>query len=144
LLRGGRLSSPSTELRTAHGICLEGIPRKWNREMLYGSLPGRKSKLPKPPPPSKSPSSGTASQTLAKVLPERPLNSYAKTTTERSLKPPFVISHPAIKIPPPGGKDFKLCQGETPPRMTPPLSTWPDTSTPSIPTTMTSPPTAPT
>jgi hypothetical protein len=60
-------------------------------------------------PPSKSPSSGTASQTLAKVLPERPLNNYAKTTAKRSLKPPFIISHPATKIPPPGGKDFRLC-----------------------------------
>ena len=57
---------------------------------------------------------------------------------------PFVISHPATKIPPPGGKDFRLCQGETPPRMTPPLSTWSDTSTPSTTTTMISPPTAPT
>jgi hypothetical protein len=27
-------------------ICLEGIPRKWNREVLYGGLPGRKPKLP--------------------------------------------------------------------------------------------------
>jgi hypothetical protein len=52
-------------------------------------------------PPSKSPSSGIAFQTLAKVLPERPSNSYDKTTAERSLKPLFVISHPAIKIPPP-------------------------------------------
>jgi hypothetical protein len=95
-------------------------------------------------PPSKSPSSGTASKTLAKVLPEKPLNNYAKTTTERSSKPPFVISHLATKIPPPRGKDFKPCQGETPPRMTPPLSTWPDTSTLSITTTMISPPTAPT
>jgi hypothetical protein len=94
-------------------------------------------------PPSKSPSSGIASPTLAKVLPERPSNSYAKTTAERSVKPLFVISHPPIKIPPPGGKDFRLSQGETPPRMTPPLSTWPGTSTPSIPTTMISPPTAP-
>jgi hypothetical protein len=95
-------------------------------------------------PPSKSPSSGITSQTLAKVLPERPSNSYAKTTAERSLKPLFVISHPPIKIPPPGGKDFRLSQGETPLRMTPPLSTWSGTSTPSIPTTMISPPTAPT
>jgi hypothetical protein len=34
-------------------------------------------------PPSQSPSSGTASQTLAKVLPERPSNSYAKTTAQK-------------------------------------------------------------
>jgi hypothetical protein len=54
--------------------------------------------------PSKSPSSDTASQTLAKILPEQPFDSYAKTTTERSLKPPFVTSHLATKIPPPGGK----------------------------------------
>jgi hypothetical protein len=55
LLRGGRLSSTSTKLRATHGdpqearICLEGIPRKWIRKVLYGSLPGRKPKLPKPP-----------------------------------------------------------------------------------------------
>jgi hypothetical protein len=67
-----------------------------------------------PTPPSKSPSSGTASQTLAKVLPERPLNSYAKTTTERSLKPPFIISHLAIKIPPPGGKRLQALSGRDP------------------------------
>jgi hypothetical protein len=36
--------------------------------------------------PSKSPSSGTASQTLAKMLPEKPLNSYAKTITVGFLK----------------------------------------------------------
>jgi hypothetical protein len=72
------------------------------------------------------------------------LNSYAKTTAERSLKPPFVTSHLATKIHPPGGKDFRPCQGETQPRMTPPSSTWPDTSTPSITTTMIFPPTAPT
>jgi hypothetical protein len=94
--------------------------------------------------PSKSPSLGTASQTLAKVLPEKPLNSYAKTTTERSLKPPFVTSHLATKIHPPRGKDFRPCQGETLPRMTSPLFTWPDTSTLSITTTMTFSPTAPT
>jgi hypothetical protein len=87
---------------------------------------------------------GHRSQTLAKVLPEKPLNSYAKTTVERSLKPPFVTSHLATKIPPPGGKDFRPYQGETLPRMTPPLSIWSDTSTLSITTTMISPPTAPT
>jgi hypothetical protein len=38
------------------------------------------------------------------MLPEKPFDSYAKTTTERSLKPPFVTSHLATKIPPPGGK----------------------------------------
>jgi hypothetical protein len=43
------------ELRATHGdpqearICLEVIPRKWNGEVLYGGLPGRKPKLPKPP-----------------------------------------------------------------------------------------------
>jgi hypothetical protein len=89
-----------------------------------------KAKVTQTTPPSKSPSSGTASQTLAKVLPERPSNSYAKTTAEKSLKPLFVIFHPPIKIPLPRGKDFRLSQGETPPRMTPPLSIRPGTSTP--------------
>jgi hypothetical protein len=94
--------------------------------------------------PSKSPSSGTASQTLAKMLPEKPFDSYAKTATERSLKPPFVTSHLATKIPPPGEKDFRPCQGEILLRMTPPSSTWPDISTLSITTMITFPPTAPT
>jgi hypothetical protein len=58
---------------------------------------------------SKSPSSDTASQTLARMLPEKPFDSYAKTTAERYLKPPFVTSHLATKIPPPGGKDFRPC-----------------------------------
>jgi hypothetical protein len=94
--------------------------------------------------PSKSPSLGTASQTLAKVLPEKTFDSYAKTTTERSLKPPFVTSHLATKIPPPGGKDFRPYQEEILPRMTPPSSTLPDISTLSITTMTTFPPTAPT
>jgi hypothetical protein len=94
--------------------------------------------------PSKSPSSGIASQTLAKVLPEKPFDSYAKTTTDRSLKPPFVTSHLATKIPPPGGKDFRPCQEEILPKMTPPSSTWSDTSTLLITTVTTFSPTAPT
>jgi hypothetical protein len=56
----------------------------------------------------------------------------------------FDIFYPATKIPPPGGKDSRLCQEETPQKMTPPSSTWLDTSTPSTTTTMISPPTAPT
>jgi hypothetical protein len=94
--------------------------------------------------PSRSPSSGTASQTLARMLPEKPFDSYVKTTTARSLKLPFITSRLATEIPPPGGKDFKPCQEEILPRMTPPSSTWPDISTLSITTTMTFPPTAPT
>jgi hypothetical protein len=54
---------------------------------------------------------------------------------------PFATFHPATKIPPPGGKDFRPCHGETLPRMTPPSSTWLDTSTPSIINMMTLPPT---
>jgi hypothetical protein len=57
---------------------------------------------------------------------------------------PFVTSHLATKIPLPGGKDFRPCQEEILPRMTPPSSTWSDISTLSITTTMTFPPTAPT
>jgi hypothetical protein len=48
---------------------------------------------------SKSPSPDTASPTLAKMLPEKPSDSYAKTTTERSLKPLFVTFHLAKKYP---------------------------------------------
>jgi hypothetical protein len=33
----------------------------------------------------------TASQTLTKMLPEKPSGSYAKTTAERSLKPPSLL-----------------------------------------------------
>jgi hypothetical protein len=93
---------------------------------------------------SKSPSSDTASQTLAKMLPKKPSDSYAKTTAGGSLKPPFVTSHLATKIPLPGGKDFRSCQEEILLRMTPPSSTWSDISTPSITTMTTFPPTAPT
>jgi outer membrane murein-binding lipoprotein Lpp len=35
-----------------------------------------------------SPSPDTASQTLAKMLPEKPSNSYAKTRAGKSLRPP--------------------------------------------------------
>jgi hypothetical protein len=55
---------------------------------------------------------------------------------------PFATSHPATKIHLPGGKDFRPCQEETLSRMTPPSSTWLDTSTPSITNMMTLPPTA--
>jgi hypothetical protein len=70
------------------------------------------------------------------MLPEKPSDSYAKTTAKRFLKLPFVTSHLATKIPPPGGKDFRPCQEEIPPRMTPPSSTWSDISTLSITTTV--------
>jgi hypothetical protein len=48
---------------------------------------------------SKSPSLDTTSQTLAKMLPEKPSDSYAKTTAKRFFKPPFVTSHLATKYP---------------------------------------------
>jgi hypothetical protein len=48
---------------------------------------------------------------------------------------------PSNKNTPPGRKDFRPCQGETLPRMTPPSFTWLDTSTPSITNMMTLPPT---
>jgi hypothetical protein len=93
---------------------------------------------------SKSPSLYTTSQTLAKMLLKKPSDNYAKTTTRRFLKPPFVTSHLATKIPPPRGKDFRPCQEEILPKMTPPSSTWSDISALSITTMMTFPPTAPT
>jgi outer membrane murein-binding lipoprotein Lpp len=68
---------------------------------------------------SKSLSPDTASQTLAKMLPEKPSDSYARTTAERLLKPPFATFHPATKIPLPGGKDFRLYQEEILLRTTP-------------------------
>jgi hypothetical protein len=61
---------------------------------------------------SKSPSLDAASQTLAKMLPEKPSDSYAKTTAGKSLRPPFVTFHLATKISLPGGKDFRPCQKE--------------------------------
>jgi hypothetical protein len=78
------------------------------------------------------------------MLPEKPYDSYAKTIAGRSLKPPFVTSHLATKIPLPGGKDFRPSQEEILLRMTPPSSTWPDISTLLITTMTTFPPTAPT
>jgi hypothetical protein len=65
-------------------------------------------------PPSKLPSSGTASQTLARALPEKPSNNCARTIAERSLRLPSDISHPATKTPQPGRKDSRLCQEEIP------------------------------
>jgi hypothetical protein len=69
---------------------------------------------------SKSPSLDTASQTLAKMLPKKPSASYAKTTSGKSLRHPFVTFHPATKIPLPGGKDFRLCHEKILLNMTPP------------------------
>jgi hypothetical protein len=91
---------------------------------------------------SKSFSPDTASQTLAKMLPEKPSDSYARTTAEWSLKSPFDTFHRATKIPLYRGKDFRPCQEEILPRMAPPSSTWLDTSTLSITNMMTLPPTA--
>jgi hypothetical protein len=62
---------------------------------------------------------------------------YSRVTFET----PFATFHPATRIPPPGGKDFRPYQGETLPRMTPPSSTWLDTSSLSITNMMTLPPT---
>jgi hypothetical protein len=71
------------------------------------------------------------------MLPEKPSDNFAKTTVRRFLKPPFVTSHLATKIPPHRGKDFRPYQEEILPKMTPPSSTWPDISTLSITTMMT-------
>ena len=60
------------------------------------------------------------------------LRQLCQNYNKEVFETPFVTSHLATKIPPPGGKDFRPCQGETLPRMTPPSSTWPDTSTLSI------------
>jgi hypothetical protein len=79
-------------------------------------------------------------QSVARKALKQLCQNYSREISET----PFDIFHPATKIPPPGGKDSRLCQEETPQKMTPPSSTWPDTSTPSTTTTMISPPTAPT
>jgi hypothetical protein len=70
--------------------------------------------------PSKSPSLDTTSQTLAKMLPEKPFDSYAKTTAGKSLRHPFITFHRETKTPLPGGKDFRACQEEILLKMTPP------------------------
>jgi hypothetical protein len=57
---------------------------------------------------------------------------------------PFATFHPATRIPPLGGKDFRPCQEEILLRMIPPSSTWLDTFTPLITNMMTSPSTTPT
>jgi hypothetical protein len=54
------------------------------------------------------------------MLPKKLSASYAKTTTGKSLRHPFVTFHPATKIPLPGGKDFRPCQEEIILKMTPP------------------------
>jgi hypothetical protein len=59
------------------------------------------------------------------------------------IETPFATFHPATRIPPPGGKDFRPYQKEILLRMIPPLSTWLDTFTPLITNMMTSPFTAP-
>jgi hypothetical protein len=48
------------------------------------------------------------------VLPEKPLNSCAKTTAERSLRPLFDIFHPATKIPPAWRKRLQALSGGDP------------------------------
>jgi hypothetical protein len=53
-------------------------------------------------------------------LPKEHSTSYAKTIAGKSPRHPFVTSHPATKIPLPGGKDFRPCQGEILMRMTSP------------------------
>jgi hypothetical protein len=64
--------------------------------------------------PSKSPSSGTASQTLAKMLPEKPLNSYAKTITVGFLKPPLRYFPPSNKNTPTWRKRLQALSGRDP------------------------------
>jgi hypothetical protein len=70
--------------------------------------------------PSKSPSLDSASQILAKMLLEKPSDSYAKTTAGKSLRPPFDTFHLAKKTPLPEGKDFRPCQEEILLKMIPP------------------------
>jgi hypothetical protein len=77
-------------------------------------------------------------QNVARKALRQLCQSYNKVIFET----PFATSHPATKIHLPGGKDFRPCQEETLSRMTPPSSTWLDTSTPSITNMMTLPPTA--
>jgi hypothetical protein len=79
-------------------------------------------------------------QSVARKALKQLCQNYSREISET----PSDISHPATKTPPPGGKDSRLCQEEIPQKMTPLSSTWPDTSTPSTTTMMSSPPTAPT
>jgi hypothetical protein len=64
--------------------------------------------------PSKSPSSGTASQTLAKMLPEKPLDSYAKTTAERFFETPLRYFPPSNKNTPTWRKRLQALSGRDP------------------------------
>jgi hypothetical protein len=75
---------------------------------------------------------------------QQALRQLCQIYSKEVFETPFITSHLATKIPLPGGKDFRPCQEEILPRMTPPSSTWPDISTLSITTTMTFPSTAPT
>jgi outer membrane murein-binding lipoprotein Lpp len=65
-------------------------------------------------PPSKSTPPGTASQTLARVLPEKPLNICAKTTTEKSLRPPLRYFPPSNKNTPTWRKRLQALSGGDP------------------------------
>jgi chromosome segregation ATPase len=50
------------------------------------------------------------------MLPKKPLSSYAKTTTERFMKPPFVTSHVATKNTPTWRKRLQALSGRDPTR----------------------------
>jgi hypothetical protein len=64
--------------------------------------------------PSKSPSLDTASQILAKMLPEKPSDSYAKTTAGKSLRPPLRYFPPSNKNTPTWRKRLQALSGRDP------------------------------
>jgi hypothetical protein len=66
----------------------------------------------------RSPLLATVSQIPAKMLPKKPFANYAKTIAGKSPRRLFATFHPATKIPLPGGKDSRLCQGEIIMKMT--------------------------
>jgi hypothetical protein len=47
------------------------------------------------------------------MLPSKTSTSYAKTTAKKSPRHPFATSHPVRKITLFGGKDSKICEGES-------------------------------
>jgi hypothetical protein len=73
-----------------------GIHKKQLRSALWQST-WEKAEVTQTTLPSKSPSSGTASQTLAKILPEKPLDSYAKNYSREVFETPLRYFPPSNK-----------------------------------------------
>jgi hypothetical protein len=149
LLRGGRLSSPSWSCALRLGIHKkpEYVWKEYRENGIercsMAVYLGESRNYPNHPP-FQITFIGHRFPDTCQSVARKALKQLCQNYSREISETPSDISHPATKTPPPGGKDFRLCQEEIPPKMTPLSSTWPDTSTPSTTTTTSSPPTAPT